>query len=138
MEKSPMSTSSFLNAEEGADKLVQALGQLEDETRRFSSAAKTLEGAGTAVQGLSASVGATAQRTKEAVEAILAVGGPAIVDGLSKLSESTNGLALRLQHLETAMQETSKRVDSLRSRLWFVQGLTLALVIAAVVLLVLK
>lgn len=91
MDKETSATTTFLQAEEAAVKLVDALSRLEEESRSYEKAASTMSEAGDSLQALSSAVGETSKKASEAIEAIRSVGSPAIIDGLTALNETLVG-----------------------------------------------
>lgn len=88
MNEAEAATKIFLKAEDAAVKLVDALKRLEEESLHYEHAAGKISDAGASVQALSSAVSETSKRAAEAIDAIRAVGSPAIIDGLTQLNDS--------------------------------------------------
>lgn len=127
MEDTTPATTAFLAAEDAAAKLVQSLSRLEDESKRYGAAAETLNRSGEALTSLANAVREVGVHAAEAVDALRAVGGPAVLDGIVRVQLSLDrGLAdlqdargkdaaiIRgaLDSLRTAMTTTSNQQTS--------------------------
>ena len=77
----------FLQAEQSAEQLVQALADLKNEAVSYKSSTKELDAVRQKLVSLIDSIQAIAKDTHEVVKSIKAIGGPEILRGINSLSQ---------------------------------------------------
>jgi hypothetical protein len=116
VETDQTATAAFLKAEEVATRLVEELRRLDDESKRYASAATTLEKAGEQLRALAESVQKNGALTSEVLTAMREVGTPAIVDGLDEVATAEEKTRLLVEELSTGIGDL-KRLEAENTRI---------------------
>ena len=82
-------TANFLNAEETAQKLVEALSKLQTEATSYGTSAKELNDVKLELLNLIESTKNGVERSQDIIKLLGEIGGPEILDRLAKLAEES-------------------------------------------------
>ena len=82
-------TQKFLDAEESAEKLMEALQRLHDEATNYHNSAEELDTVRNNLVGLIEATQEVSRGTHEAVQTLMSIGGPEILAQLDTLSQQT-------------------------------------------------
>ena len=99
-------TERFLEAEQAAEELVEALKKLHDEAVSYKTSTSQLEAVRAKLVTFIEASQRISQDTKTAVELLKSIGGPAIFDSLSKLD-------IKVVEVGTDVKSTSKTLEQI-------------------------
>ena len=105
------STEQFLNAEEAAKNLSEALQALMTETEGYAAAERTLHDSGERLVVLAGTLEELSGRSAEALEVVRAVGAPQIVDKLKAISPMLTAQGDLLATQSSQLTETRESLD---------------------------
>jgi hypothetical protein len=108
VENDQTATAGFLKAEEVATRLVEELQRLDEESKRYSGAAGTLEQVGEQLRSLADSVHKSGEVTSELVTAMRGVGAPDIIDRLKSVEAAQKKCGELIEEALAALGEAKR------------------------------
>lgn len=115
MQPEGVSATEFLDAEETAHRLVEALSSLETDVKGYRSAAAEIGGVAEATVRLATGLEDVGSRAAEALDVLVKVGGPEILAQLAKLAEVQQEHAQRIQELQELIRHNSSEMERVRA-----------------------